>query len=606
MEDVSPVPLHDGSIGGYIRDYFDVIVVEVIALLGLGEEEQVHQRHHAERRTSVFVQQMRQQLSKLPLKHINHDDKSVVLPQLKINFHMPMIEDVTIINRVASELEGAIIRGNSAKQPLSHGIILAPSDDALKQKAAKEVKSCEEWSLPESSTQLLNRNTRKLKLPDLYLLTDCKKTSVDVPGSDAIVIRTPHTDKDMNGLEQYLQAEIAPILLKIVYQASTQKQMQKLERIFVQLIDEDPSSHREGGDAKVHFDLLSRALSTSLQSTISPMIHDLSFIYGGNVELFDDAIFWKGAIDLSSAPSAYLPLPNDIIEIERGGAVDEEQVAVNAEDEAQSVENEEYESVSKKFVTTEQMSKFIQSHSSSNEGLEWVLFLPSRDHSPLTLRDKKSGENGQSIVLSGSKPAGVSLVQMDDDKYINSLSHSLNYLAGYIRELNGLQSKTVMEAYDQFSSTTTPVNYIGRSAQRLSISFWELESIAQRHWYAVLQQVLHEIDAVMSLLHEHGSTLALPEHVAKKINTATNLLRKSISFVEKGLPVMYATSALYGALTTIESAQADADLFELPYFAPDHYLAVFSPLVLPLVMPMIFGLIREVKRYKELKRKRQI
>mmetsp|Transcript_24270 Transcript_24270/g.36772 ORF Transcript_24270/g.36772 Transcript_24270/m.36772 type:complete len:121 (+) Transcript_24270:1101-1463(+) len=118
--------------------------------------------------------------------------------------------------------------------------------------------------------------------------------------------------------------------------------------------------------------------------------------------------------------------------------------------------------------------------------------------------------------------------------------------------------------------------------------------------------VSHEIDAVMSLLHEHGSTLALPEHVAKKINTATNLLRKSISYVEEGLPVMYATSALYGALTTIESAQADADLFELPYFAPDHYLAVFSPLVLPLVMPMIFGLVREVKRYKELKRKRQI
>jgi len=605
VEDVSPVPLHDGSIGGYIREYFDVIIVEVSALLGLGEEEQVHQRH-AERRTSVFVQQMRQQLSKLPLKHINHDDKSVVLPQLKINFHMPMIEDVTIINRVASELEGAIIRGNSAKQPSPGITILAPSDDAASnQKAAEEVKSCEEWSLPES-TQLLDRNTRKLKLPDLYLLTDCTKTSVDVPGSDAIVIRTPHTDKDMNGLEQYLQAEIAPILLKIVYQASTQKQMQKLERIFVQLIDEDPSSHREGGDAKVHFDLLSRALSTSLQSTISPMIHDLSFIYGGNVELFDDAIFWKGAIDLSSAPSAYLPLPNDIIEIERGGAVDEEQVAVNAEDEAESVENEEYKSVSTKFVTTEQMSKFIQSHSSSNEGLEWVLFLPSRDHSPLTLRDKKSGENGQSIILSGSKPAGVSLVQIDDDKYVNSLSHSLTYLAGYIRELNGLHSKTVMETYAEFSSTTTPVNYIGRSTQRLSISFWELESIAQRHWYAVLQQVLHEIDAVMSLLHEHGSTLALPEHVAKKINTSTNLLRKSISFVEEGLPVMYATSALYGALRTIESVQADADLFELPYFAPDHYLAVFSPLVLPLVMPMIFGLIREVKRYKELKRKRQI
>ena len=83
---------------------------------------------------------------------------------------------------------------------------------------------------------------------------------------------------------------------------------------------------------------------------------------------------------------------------------------------AERVENEENEAVpKKKFVTTEQMSTFIQSHSSQKEGLEWVLFLPSKDHSPLTLRDKKSGSNGRSIILSGSKPVGMSLVQIDYD-----------------------------------------------------------------------------------------------------------------------------------------------------------------------------------------------
>jgi hypothetical protein len=608
VEDVSPVPLHD-SIGECIREYFDLVAAQVNTLLGGEEELEVHPR---ERRTSVFVQQMRQQISKLPLKFINDEDKLLVaLPQLKMNFHMPMIEDVKIINGIAAQFERAI-RGNSPKEPSSHGIILATSDDAFKGKAT-QLKSCEEWIMPESTQPHRENNTRKLKLPDIYLLTGCKKTGVDVPHiSDAIVIRTTHTDKDINGLEQHLQTEISPILLKIVYQATTKKQTHRLERMSVQLIDEDPSSHRKG-DYKVHFDLLSKALSSSLQSTVNPMINDLSFIYGGNVDLLDDAIFWKGAIDLSSAPSAYLPLPNDVVEIERGEAVDEKQ---EAEDEAERLENEENESVSRKFVTTEQMSKFIQSHSSPNEGLEWFLFLPSKDHSPLTLRDEKDGGNGHSIILSGSKPAGMSLVQLVDDdlrdvdsdemrhKYINSLSHSLLYLAGYIRELNGLQSQS-METYASFSSAAVPVKYLGGSTQRLSLSFWELESIAQSHWYPVLQQVLHEIDATMSLLHEHGSTLALPERVAKKINTATHMLRKSISFIEEGLPAMYATSALYGALTTIESVLADADLFELPYFAPDHYLAVFSPLVLPLMMPMIFGLIREVKRYKELKRKKQ-
>jgi len=596
VEDVSPVPLHD-SVWEYVRNYLDVAVGQVNKLLGImgGEEQHVVYHRQAERRTSVFVQQMREQISKLPLKYINNDDKSVVLPQLKMNFHMPMSVDVQINSRVASELEGAM-RGKSTTQP-SHGIILATS----KQKG--DSISCEEWVLPETTTAT-HRKSRKLRLPDIYLLTGCKEASIDVPDSDAIVIRATHADNDIHELKQYLQAEIAPVLLKIAYPAATaaQKEMHRIERIFVQLIDEDPSSHGEG-DSKVHFDLLSKALSSSLQSTISPIINDLSFIYGGHVELLDDTIFWKDAIDLSSVPSAYLSLSNDIIDIEVGRkAVNEHKT----ETEAESGETGENESLSKKFVTTEQMSKFIQRHSSPNEGVEWFLLSPSKDHSPLAMRDRKSGSVGQSMILSDSEPTGVSLVQIDDDKYINSLSHSLTYLVGYIRELNGLQSQSVMEACAASLSSMTPVNCMVRSKQRQSVSFWELESIAQRHWYSVLQQVLHEMDAVMSLLHEHGSTLALPEHVVKKINTATHLLRESISFVENGFPVIYATSALYGALTTIESVQADADLFELSYFAPDHYLAVFSPLVLPLVMPMIFGLIKEVKRYKELTRKKQI
>lgn len=604
MEDVSPVPLHD-SVWEYIRDYLDVAVGEVNKLLGImggGEGHAVYHHREAERRTSVFVQQMREQISKLPLKYINNDDnKSVVLPQLKMNFHMPMSADDKIISKVASELEGAM-RDHSTTQP-SHGIMLATSNASNEKKALEgDPISCEEWVLPETTAQP-HRNSRKLRLPNIYLLTGCKEASVDVLDSDAIVIRVTHTDNDINGLEQYLQAEIAPVLLKIVYPTITaQKQIHRIESVFVQLIDEDPSSHGEG-DSKVHFDLLGKALSSSLKSTISPMINDLSFIYGGNVELLDDTIFWKDAIDLSSAPSAYLSLSNDVIEIEVGREAVKEQ---SAEIEAESSETGENESVSKKFVTTEQMSKFIQRYSSPNEGLEWFLFSPSKDHSPLSMRDGKSGDIGHSIILSGSKPTGVSLVQIDDDdKYINSVSHSLVYLAGYIRELNGLQSQFAMEACAAYSSLMTPVNCIVGSKQRQSISFWELESIAQRHWYSVLQQVLHEIDAVMSLLHEHGSTLALPEHVAKKVNTATHLLRESISFVENGFPAVYATSVLYGALTTIESVQADADLFELSYFALDHYLAVFSPLVLPLIMPMIFGLIKEVKRYNELTTKKQ-
>ena len=91
--------------------------------------------------------------------------------------------------------------------------------------------------------------------------------------------------------------------------------------------------------------------------------------------------------------------------------------------------------------------------------------------------------------------------------------------------------------------------------------------------------------------------------VARKLNKSTSLIRQSISLTEQGYPTFYAFSTLCGALRQIQALQNDPGLMELSYFAPDHYLAVFSPLVLPLMLPMMAGLVREVKRYRELKRK---
>ena len=626
-ESIDLVPLHDGSIGGYVHEYLDKLVAQVKILLELGVEEE-HIRHH-ERQTSVFVQRMKQKISELPLTFINdsnNDDNKnhIVLPQLKMNLYMPLfIDDAKNIDKISRALEkGVQGSSSSTKQGMaSPGInLLTTITNLSKVKDVQNMKSCDEWELPEPAQS--NQNTRQIKSPDLYLLTGCSKFSVDVPlNSDAIVIRTTYTDKDVNGLEHHLQSEISPILLKIVYGAKKSKQ-RRLERISVQLIDEDPSSHTTAS-AKRHFELLSKAFFSSLQSTFTPMLSDLSLLYGGNVDGINQnpegtrTLIWKDAIDLSSSSLAYRQLPNDVIEMEDEGVDEAIEEDVNGTSEGENA------SVLEKVITTQHMSKCIQSQSSqqnNNKDVEWVVFIPSKDHSPLFLRDKVTGDKGQSIILSSEstdipKPAGMSLVEIDnvndvesDEMYGNykkSISRSLIYLAGYIRELSGLPPS--LEQCTNLSSssttTTTTLKCLGGNTQQLS--FWELESIAQSHWHPVLQHLLYEIDAVMSLLHGHGSTLALPEHVVQKINKATQLLRQSISFAEEGLPVMYATSILYAALEQIESVQMASDLFELSYFAPDHYLAVFSPLVLPLMMPMIFGLLRELKRYKQLKRKKQ-
>ena len=208
-----------------------------------------------------------------------------------------------------------------------------------------------------------------------------------------------------------------------------------------------------------------------------------------------------------------------------------------------------------------------------------------------------------------SHPSGVSILNLpssggdvDVDAIhqiqLKKMQESLTHVVGYIRALHGLPPSA------DLSSSNPSVAFRGEKSSALS--FWELESIARSQYRPTLERVFSETDALLALLHQHGGSLQFPAEVAHKLNNATHLLRQSMSLAEEGFPAMYATSLLHGALRYLESVQSDHRFVELPYFAPDHYLAVFSPLVLPLFLPMIVGLIREIKRYRELRKKKSV
>ena len=71
---------------------------------------------------------------------------------------------------------------------------------------------------------------------------------------------------------------------------------------------------------------------------------------------------------------------------------------------------------------------------------------------------------------------------------------------------------------------------------------------------------------------------------------------------------IYHTGQISLAMKEIQTAtvlahvlKSDGTMRETRYLLPqDQMLAVFSPLLLPLIAPLLLGLIREVKRYKKL------
>mmetsp|Transcript_16116 Transcript_16116/g.35576 ORF Transcript_16116/g.35576 Transcript_16116/m.35576 type:complete len:615 (-) Transcript_16116:21-1865(-) len=558
-EDLWPIDEYDAA-GPYRRaaktaaELFD----GVVSLLGLEQEAQYHERPV---RTSIFIHEMRQAASTLlspaglPSMHVE-----LQLPQKEMRAHVGAVEK--IFAKVANTKHGHY-------------------DE-------RQV-SCDEFQLSSLSSREEGESLESRR-PRVVILAGCEESEI-LQSSDTFLVKT---DLDSQGEQilQFLSDEIVPVLAEIL--SLTASSSYRLGSVEILLIDEEPLSHVNGRDgARTRVETLGKLLSSTSERMLGRTLDDLSFLYSGGVHIDENdansiSTDPSGpAVGLVNLATAYLPLPKEMI----------------------STLNED-ENLN--YISGKNMARFIHDHSSRRvfdkhdaETIEWVLFIPSVIHSPLRIGTGKDGELGTSIVLSHSTTngvqsdinPGVSLLNIDAEIMSNQAESNSLYkdemsrIGSFIRRKHGLP--------DRSDSRTLNSSVPIRNESDDAISYWELEAIARAQYQTTLEHTLVEVDALASLLYRHSRTLSVPKAVAQNLNKATSLLRKSISFANDGY-IIHATSALHGSRRFIEKASTNSRLMEPPYFAPDHYLAVFSPLVLPLAIPMLAGLIREVKRYREL------
>ena len=625
VEDVSPAPTTSSSsteendvVGRIIEQVGEIsstLINQIYSLMGVESEAKQVAYHHKPRRVSSFVQEIRQQIATI------HDVRTIdeVLPPLRFNVQMPQVISSATLNSLAESLA----KGLQSQTKQSTRIPLIKVGVAESKEFSAIDDTCDNIQLQNIEPKL-NINKREVKYPEIIIFMGCTNSianipdeqmiSVEVDGNSGIVIvRTKLSVDQTSELQNYLENEIPSKIVSNIF-ASPSKGY-KLQSVSINLIDEDPSSYVTdetrslGYTAKAHFNMIGKALSSSVESKISPLIEELSFVYGGRIEVVvgSDAtsvmIISNNAIGLQVHSSAFVPIPNVPSTVSNLGQDGDEKLKLVSS-----------EVMADWLHTTQPRRRNSNNDASIPDYVEWTLLVPAAEHTPLvmfsdvgesmSIVDKTENgyvyPSGLSIVNppSFSKESHAGNVDVDQvyQRYKDVISDSLEYLVGCIRAIHGLPAISTMQTQ----------HADGRKSQQLAFSFWELESIARSQYSKSLDIALHEMDVLLAVLYQHQSTLAFPVEVAYKLNNATQLLRQSISLIEQGYPTIYATSLIHGSLQYIESVQSDHRFHELPYFAIDHYLAVFSPLVLPLLLPMIAGLVREVKRFRELRRKSAI
>ena len=603
VEDVTPAPSEDDvSFIQRAEETVSVAVEKLQSILGIEVEKKVYQ--YKPRRESAFVQEMKHNIASI------HEDK---MPPLILQLHIPQIKSSDTIHSLAESLEKGFLMQHTYN-PAKFPSIQIGKESLI---AVGDVTSCDNFQLPIHIRQDFKQRDIVMR-PHIILLFGCSDSTIPDPqitivddigsngrSDDIIIVRTKLTVDQITELKRELEKYVPIKILMKTFAPHTplSNEDYRLESVSIQLIDENPASHvsndNNGLSPKAHFDIIGKELSSSAKATITPLLDDLSFVYGGQVivgGIDTPEIINSNAIDLEVHSSAYLSLPDNIVKLDTA--------------------EHEITALTTKYVSSEGLANWMHKYSNQQTrritndialpgNLEWTLFVPSAEHAPLVVNDKSSSKKGSSIILSPASldggrtdsvyPNGMSIVNLPDfnehldsfdldqlqQSYKEKISQSLEYLVGCIRALHGLPTFT---------------------SRRLS--FWEMESVARSQYSKTLETALSETDVLMAVLHQHRSTLAFPTDVAYKLNNATNLLRQSISLIEQGFPSIYATPMLHQSIQYIESVQSDHQFHELPYFAIDHYLAIFSPLVLPLVLPMIAGLIREVKRFKKHKKEK--
>lgn len=132
-----------------------------------------------------------------------------------------------------------------------------------------------------------------------------------------------------------------------------------------------------------------------------------------------------------------------------------------------------------------------------------------------------------------------------------------------------------------------------------------LSSDSAEWWTQLVHDTYERAKELVMVNHNVMSNLSLKVRIT---NDVTRRWKTSVDLVEEGevhakeRNYMAAVECFEESFVTSQSLLKDPTLMDPIDMQTDHYMAVFFPLIFPLLLPFVAGFIREVKRYRKLKR----
>lgn len=240
---------------------------------------------------------------------------------------------------------------------------------------------------------------------------------------------------------------------------------------------------------------------------------------------------------------------------------------------------------------------------SSNPVLNFLLYVPDAQHSPLSIQDHKKQEV-PSNAFHSPRWGGIMVYNVNslyglEAKFPVNINIDMTKVMGVflaqLRLLLGVQS------------SASPSDFLVAPCGSAGLADWELDRLMWSRSVENIATATTTITSLAQLLDQIGN-IVINDNIAQQVSSAVTTLQLAVAELEAG-NLGFALQYSKEAILASEKAFFDPSLLHLLYFPDDQKFAIYIPLFLPMCVPILLSLLKIAsearQRYKEKKAKKE-
>ncbi|KAF9336239.1 hypothetical protein BG006_009297 [Podila minutissima] len=259
------------------------------------------------------------------------------------------------------------------------------------------------------------------------------------------------------------------------------------------------------------------------------------------------------------------------------------------------------------YLTPDSLSNFINaaewslaSTVSSFPSLNFLVYVPKSNDSPLVI---KQGPEHTSTTDSFLIPrwGGITILNRSNSSVdantisVKELEQVMDVFLTQLRELLGVPDLSVSSK----AAAKIPIQFQRHSNAAVPTT-WELDYLQRLRWAENLVDSLSTLTSLARLVADTPNMVVL-DHIQKDVVEALKDIEESCGLMAKQ-EYTAALARSRDGLVKAETAFFDPTMVSMLYFPDEHKYAIYMPLFVPISVPLVMALLRELKKVKESKR----